>query len=385
MISIVHVIPHLSRGGAEMQLVQLAEHQSIEGHDVTVLCMSASPELQGRLERSGAIVPEPAGSLLGLLRSLRSMQRSVDIVHSWMYHAFVIAAMTRSRLRTRQSARHVWAIRRTDPTSSGLSRRTRAVATFAARLSKRSADGLIACTDAALVRHRRAGYAGQVEQVVLNAVPTSAFDVGADSDAGPGAGGVDGHADPVVLRCGALTRLSHDKGIDILLEAWAVVLGTHPTARLVLGGPGIVDDDQELRALIDRFGLDESVELVGPTDDPASFHRALDLYVSPSRTEGFPNVVAEAMAAGTPVVATDVGGTAEVVGDAGILVRAERPRDLASAVIGLLDDPGRRAELGSAGQTRVRSEFTIEATASATAEVYRRVLVRESDEAASPS
>ena len=110
-------------------------------------------------------------------------------------------------------------------------------------------------------------------------------------------------------------------------------------------------------------GLEDAVTFLGGRADLADLYRAADLFVFPSRGEGCPNAVLEAMASGLPVVATDVAGNREVLGEdgkAGRLVPTESPGALADAVADLMAAPSLRRELGIAGRARVLEQFDIQ-------------------------
>lgn len=139
------------------------------------------------------------------------------------------------------------------------------------------------------------------------------------------------------LRIGALGRLVHQKGFDILLKALPLVLTGVP-AELVIAGAGELHDELARQAT----GL--PVTFVGPITGPpavAEYLRGLDLFVMPSRYEGLPNAVLEAMACGLPVVASDVPGMREATGTAATLVPAEDPTSLAAAIVAAATDPPR--------------------------------------------
>ena len=159
-------------------------------------------------------------------------------------------------------------------------------------------------------------------------------------------------AHPRVVFAGVL---EFTKGVDVLLDAWPVVLAQVPRAKLVIAGDGTMDP--ALRRRVSRDGISTSVEFVGHVP-PARLRRILDdswCLVLPSRSEGLPRVVLEAMGRGRPVVASAVGGLPEVVdeGMTGHLVPAGRPEALARAIVTLLHDPERAAKMGAEGRARV--------------------------------
>ena len=166
---------------------------------------------------------------------------------------------------------------------------------------------------------------------------------------------------PVVVFVGRLVPV---KGVDVLLEAWASVRATIPDASLVLIGGG-----PEPTSLGDHAA--EGIHAPGPVQDVGPYHRAADVFVLPSFAEGLSIALLEAMASGLPVVATDVGATADVVGDAGTIVPVRSARALADALVALLDDEDRRRCLGAQARQRIMARYELGRTADALMELYR--------------
>lgn len=153
-----------------------------------------------------------------------------------------------------------------------------------------------------------------------------------------------------------LGRLWREKGIDDLLRAAGRIAPQVPALRLVCAGDGEID---RVRTLAAELDLTARVELPGWLDGEAkaSALREAAVFVLPSYAEGLPMGVLEAMAQGVPVVASDVGGVREALGDAGLLVPAGDVAALADALRTLLLDPARAAALGQAGRARAQALF----------------------------
>ncbi len=209
--------------------------------------------------------------------------------------------------------------------------------------------------------------ATELEEVGLGAVPARLVPNGVDArrfaPAGPGQRlalrerlGLSA-SEPVALFVG---RLERRKGLDLLPAAWADLECRGAAPRLLIAGPG--DPDvwiREARAL----GVESRVTFLGARTDVADLYRAADLFVFPSRSEGCPNAVLEAMASALPVVATDVAGNREVMGEdgkAGWLVPAETPSALAEAIATLVAAPALRRDIGAAARAAVLDRFDIQ-------------------------
>ncbi len=178
--------------------------------------------------------------------------------------------------------------------------------------------------------------------------------------------GVD-QAQSVVLFVG---RLEHPKGPDILISALPAVLAACPTTRVLLTGDGSMRD--RCQELLVRLNLADKATLLGVRDDVPDLMALADLVVLPSRWEGLPMTLLEALGSGTPVVATNVGGVASVVDQAraGWIVPPDDPDALGRALVDALSDPTERAARGGNGQAFVAQRHTVEAGARKLLELY---------------
>jgi len=149
------------------------------------------------------------------------------------------------------------------------------------------------------------------------------------------------------------------KGHRDLIDALALLGRRHPTLHLAIAGRGELAEDLAGRAR--RLGVDDRVHLLGLRSDVAAVLGAADVFVLPSRSEGLPLALLEAMFAARPIVATDVGEVAVALdhGQAGVLVEPGRPEALAAALHGLLRDPGRARELGERAARRAAAEYDV--------------------------
>lgn len=178
-----------------------------------------------------------------------------------------------------------------------------------------------------------------------------------------------------LMFCGHMSGTHHVKGVDVLLEAMPIILGAHQ-ATLHIIGTG--DRINQYEAMCEGLGIEEHVRFLGFIEHsklPPYFSSA-DLFVLPSRREGFGLVLAEAMACGVPVVSTRVGGIPEVVEDGvtGLLVPPNDPAAIAEAIIELLDDPERMRDMGVRGRERVSEHFTWDKVAQRVVGFYQEIL-----------
>lgn len=180
------------------------------------------------------------------------------------------------------------------------------------------------------------------------------------------------HKGPVVCSLGLLRA---GKGVETLIEATPWIVARHPGASIAIWGDG--PEDRPLQTRAARLGVEDAVHFFGRSfQPPALAMRGARVFAMPSWKESFPYVVLEAMSAGVPIVASDVGGVREAIRDGkdGLLVPSKDPRALAEAILSLIDDGDRAARIADAARTRVEREFTHRRMLEGTIQIYREVL-----------
>lgn len=330
-MKILHVITGLSVGGAEGVLERLVRADASNSHSIVSLheegpvgrrLKAEGFDIQA-LELSSGNVPGPL-VLARLWRMVR--HRRPDVVQCWMYHANLVGGLVGRAAGVRGIC---WNIRRSSFQSESLPGSTRAVARVGAWLSSILPDTTVYCARAAARGHVAAGYDDRRLAVIRNGVDTDRFTI--DPSAGAAIREELGIPGDAVL-IGSVGRFNPDKDHETLFGALARLAPSHPGLRCVLAGQGVALEDGEVTELARRSGVSDRLVLLGPRDDLPAVLNAIDLHVSSSVTEGFPNVLAEAMACGTPCVSTDVGDAAAIIGDHGWLVPAREPARLAAAI-----------------------------------------------------
>lgn len=181
------------------------------------------------------------------------------------------------------------------------------------------------------------------------------------------------------LLIGTVGELTPLKGQQEFLQAAARVLKYYPNAYVFIAGIGSSRENKYrelLEHLIEKLNLTEHVRLVGWLDDVAQLYCALDVFVSASQTESFGLAIAEAMASGSAVVATETAGAREIIrsGETGLLVPLDDVDKLAEAVVMLLKEKEKRISMGAAGQHAVSAQFSLERMIDETERIYTEVL-----------
>ncbi|HET8715595.1 MAG TPA: glycosyltransferase family 4 protein [Holophagaceae bacterium] len=327
----------LRAAGAERVLTFLANRWAAKGWDVTILTMEdgslppfypLAPGIRIRplgLMRDGGTAWSGLANNLGRLRVLR---RAVREARPDVLVSFIDKANTLAVLATRGLGIPVVVSERTDPSRRSLGRAWERLRTFAYR----RADALIFQSGA--VRDWFPAPIARKGLVIPNPVPP------------PPPGSAPPREGP--RRAVALGRLYPVKGFDVLLEAFAAASTQVPGWELEIWGEG--PERGNLERQVEALGLADRVRLPGLTDQPFEVLRASDLFVLPSRAEGFPNALVEAMACGKAVLCTDFGGAAREIVRDGLDGRVVPPADagaLAEALAELMADAGARDRLAA--------------------------------------
>lgn len=368
-IRLALVITELEFGGAEQALVNLATGLSRERFSPVVYPLKSRPKndlLVRRLELAKIPVHflgvrsywQFFSKVTGLAQLFR--QQQPQVVQSFLYHANVVAAQAARQARV---PRMVTGIRVADPSSF----RQRVERWLTPNVDK------IVCVSQAVADFCQHSCRLPVEKLVVipNGVDLARFENVQPADLtqlGLPAGR------RAILYVG---RLDRQKGLDWLLEeVMPRVCNELPEHDLLLVGDG--PQRQELQALTAKLGLHDRVQFALWRADVPRILAASDLLVLPSRWEGMPNVVLEAMAAGKPVVAAQVEGVAELLGD-GAAPQSCPSGDAngyAERIVRLAHDRILAAELGAQSQRRVAAEFSLAVMISRYESLYELLAVR---------
>lgn len=169
-------------------------------------------------------------------------------------------------------------------------------------------------------------------------------------------------------------RLASRKGVDILIRAWKKVIRRFPDAYLLIVGSG--EEKMKLKKLATELDLINNIRFVGEVDNVVDYLHVTDIFSFPSRLEGAPNAVLEALACGLPVVATKIGGLVDIIYDNvnGILVPPERSDLLAQNICELLKNKNYRKKLGTKARESALSRFSFEVVSKEYLKCYRKLI-----------
>lgn len=360
-LRVLHLIQNLNYGGMERVLTDLVNHLDPDRFESHVMPLQYVGRFGADLGPAAVLHETPRQGRFSLLwpRRLAGAIRAVapDIVHThsgvWFKGARAARAAGVPRLVHTEHGRHV-----PDPP----------VARALDRAAARRTDVVVAVSeDLARTLVRRVGVAEGIVRVVPNGVATRRRQGDSPTESWRSRLALPSGT-PLVVSVG---RLEPVKGYDLLLDAFALVIGdTVERPRLVVAGDGSMRPALEARA--EALGIVRDVRLAGWVDDIAALLQEADLFVLASHSEGTSISLLEAMAAGVCPVVTDVGGNADVLGDA-LRHRLAPPGDpeaFAGALRRALADPVARARDGRAARERAARRYGIDAMAEGYAAAY---------------
>ena len=349
--------------GAERMLVRVLSRLRPDEFDVKVFTIGLPGPFTEHLNQIGIPnrlyefvrpkLPNP-WHLLTLARDLQRFQP--DVVQGWMYLGNLFGGVAAKLVR--RDLPVAWNIRHSTLDPKIDSRSMRWSAWLGGQLSGLVPDRIVLCAEAARAAHLQVGYVPEKLEVIPNGFDLSELrpdpaarlrirrELGLTNDT------------PLV---GLIGRLHPHKDHRTFVRAARVVADQIPDAHFVGAGEEQSYSASDLWSWIDEVGLRDRFHWLGVRHDVPAIDASLDVLACSSVTEGFPNVVGEAMACGVPCVATDVGESAEVVGDTGRVVPKQDAQRLGEAIVELLRlSRSERTLLGAAARQRVVGRYDID-------------------------
>lgn len=361
-IEIIELLPELDPGGAERVVLWIAEHLANREKEMrfSIAAIDAGGALAQRFREIGCPVFDLGGGTIAAIRRLRQLliQRRPALLNSHLFRAHLLAAMA---LRKGDPVRWIATEHQADP---------RAWARKLFALAARKASLVTAVSES--VRQQMLDDRLPPDRVVT--IPNG-IDLRPVDQAQPLPRTSLGlrQTSQVVLMVG---RLVPQKGVDVLLKAAASLADLWPRLHLLIAGDG--RDRLHLEMIAQRLLISKRVTFLGQRDDVPQLMKTADVIAMPSRWEGLPLAMLEAMAAGRAIVATSVEGHRDVLadGESALMVPPENPTALASAISRLLADPQLCRRLGQAAEARARRDYSAQRMASQYALLYEEMVAR---------
>lgn len=341
------ILPGLPLAGMEVVVARLTRRLIARDHRVGITCIECIGSLGEQLQSEGVpvfLAPSPGLRTniypAALVRRLRQRQPDVVHIHSGAWPKGARAAALAQ-------------VPRVIHTEHGLLDREPTYAPYLKRWAARY-TAVIAAVSKPLLSYLRDvdGLPSAKLHLVPNGVDSSVFRPGEPRGELRSRFGLS--ANRVVI--GHVARFSPVKNHALLLDAFALTHYRHPEAFLALIGDGSLRPEIEQRIAV--LGLQSHVGLWGLADDLAPLYRDFDVFVLSSIAEGTSMSILEAMASGLPVVATDVGGNSDLIGDSGVLVPTQDAAALSAALEHLILSPDDRMALGRAARLRVENQYS---------------------------
>lgn len=369
---VLHIITGLAVGGAEMALYRLVTSAQGSGYAHAVVALTPDGPLGDRLRRAGIALfnydfkTSPVAHFMALTALIRRIRP--DVVQTWMYHADMFGGIA---ARLAGIGNVIWGIR-TSSLEAGDARATVIVRKICARISGWVPDTIVCVAEAARQSHIQAGYDESRMVVVHNGFDPAHFVATGSQRSALRA--QCGFCDEDVV-IGHVGRFNANKDQHNFVQAAGLLAKRYPHIRFLMVGRDVDEDNAELMGWIGETGQARRFVLLGERTDVPVCLAAMDIFCLSSRTEGFPNAAAEAMAMGLPCVTTDVGDAAMLVADTGVVVPRSNPEALARGIEDLLSlTRDALRHLGQRAKARIHAEFTVERTRQRFDEIYRRLI-----------
>lgn len=361
-------------GGAERMLARLLLAKPELADKRIIVVLRQADTLGKQLRAAGFTVHElNMQSFRDIPRIFVELKKIIrffnpDIVQTWMYHADLLGGLAAY---TSGYKNIIWGIRRTS-VSLADNGGTWIIMKLCALLSHWIPKKIISVADAGKQAHIKAGYDATRIRVIPNGFDFSNLIATPDQRKAV-RNECNVLEDELIIGC--LGRFDHAKGQDIFINAAAIVAKNNPKVRFLMVGWGCDIHNAKLNSWINEHNLQNCFVLLGERIDVPSCLAAMDIFCMPSRTEGFPNGLGEAMALGLPCVATEVGDTRFLVGDTAVLVPAQDEQALAQELLTVIRlTEQQRVEMGNKAKIRVMAEFSIEKACERFDIVYHEII-----------
>lgn len=358
-LRVLHLITGLEIGGAERMLVRLVQPNDSTSLRQSVVSLTDGGTLASEIVSAGVPLfslgmrpglPHP----LALYRLVKLMRRlSPDVLQTWLYHADLVGLLATP---FSGGVPLLWNIRCAELDPNDHSWLLQGLRRVLAAASSRPAI-VVSNSIAGRRAHEAIGYRPRRWEIIPNGFDTEVFRPRAEA---PATVRREIAVPPATRLVGMLARVHPMKDHKTFLRAAALVAAARDDVHFVLIGRD-TDRDRLLAELARSLGLESRLHLLGERSDAPRLLAALDVLVSSSYSEAFPNVIAEAMACGVPCVVTDVGDSAAIVADTGTVVPPRDPAMLAQGVLELLAmEPARLRALGLVARARVVAEYSLQ-------------------------
>lgn len=364
----IHIITGLDTGGAEKALYRLLKKTN---KNAVVISLKSSGKIGLELQKIGIEVISLGLNFYNFpfvfyKLCLLLIKYKPSFVQTWLYHADLMGGVAAKLVGVNFV---VWGIRTTELRKG--SYLTAAIRQVSAWLSYWIPTKIVVVAEKAKEKHIKIGYDASKMEVIPNG-----FDLGrhyvSPSDVHALKQEIGLTQSALVIGC--VGRFSQDKGQDIFIDAAGLILKQFPEIKFLMVGRGLEASNLQIAEWITQTSHPENFILVGERPDVMVCLKIMDVFCLPSRSEGFPNVLGEAMLAGVPCVSTDAGDAAILGGENVSIAEVDNSTDLANKLIGILEKSAdERNELGRSLHQRIVDKYSVEKMVSRYKNLYKEL------------
>jgi glycosyltransferase involved in cell wall biosynthesis len=374
-IKIIHIITSLNVGGAEQALKRLVLSDNATQKPVVISLTNLgiigaelranNVEVHALAMHNLLFVPITIFRLFKLIKALKP-----DIVQTWLYHADLIGGLAAKFVGIKSI---IWGVRTTELKKGAYV--TTIIRKLLAWLSYVIPLKVICVAQASKQKHIEVGYCPKKMKVIGNGFNLKQLQF--NSKQRQLLRQTYGFSDEHIV-IGSVGRFSQDKGQDIFIQSAVFLIEKHPNIRFLMVGRELDENNVELMGWLKKANIASYFQLLGERPDVNACLSAMDVFCLHSRTEGFPNVLGEAMAVGLPCVATNVGDSAFILGNTGVLAEKIHAQSLANATNILLKyTQAERKIIGEKAKQRIMIEFTQKKTNQQYQSLYKSLYNRD--------
>ena len=359
LIKPLHIITSLSIGGAETMLLRLIKHKPDLVKSTIVISLTDNGEIGRILESMGvSVISLGMHNWSSIFKALFKLKKIIqnekpDIIHTWMYHANILGGIAAFLAKNKNI---IWSIRRSEFTR-GESLSTYIVMRIGAMFSNIIPKVIVCVAESGLKNHQNYGYKSDSMIVIPNGFdlehlkhdPVIRKKIRKELNI---------YDDEVVIGC--VGRFHESKGYEILIASSVEVIKLNEKVRYLLIGRDLDQQNTILTEWINKTGFSDHFLLAGEKHNVADYMSAMDIFCLSSITEGFPNVVGEAMASALPCVVTSVGDVQKITGNNAILVQPKNKKLLSKGLCEILNmDNEKRYKMGLRGRIKIEEEYPL--------------------------
>lgn len=374
-ISITNVITDLRTGGAEMMLLKLATSLSDRDFDVRVISLEPADNLVEKFHALGIPVQfldmrRDLGDLFRFVRLIFWLrEHKADLVQTWMYHGDLIGGLA-AKLAGKSPI--VWNIRHSNFGENG-NRTTLLIRQISARVSSWLPTKIITNSETARDIHVELGYQNEKMCVIPNGFDLETF---RPDNAVRAAFFRKLNLENNAIIIGLIARYHPQKDHRTFIKAAGLLANKYPDAHFVLVGERVNFENIQLASWIEDTGHKDRFHLLGRREDIPQITASLDIATSSAaHGEAFPNIIGEAMACQVPCVVTDVGDSAKIIGNTGLVVPLGDPRALNDAWDQILSQSlEKRRQLGESARDRIKRYYSLPGVVKQYEQLYRELM-----------